>query len=69
MKQVTINIKDNKYRFFLELIKNLEFVEIQEESDSKEDIEENIINGFKDLKEYKKGNLKTTNANDFLNEL
>ena len=28
MKQVTLNIPDNKYQFFLELIKNLNFIKI-----------------------------------------
>ena len=69
MKQLTINVKNDKYKFFIELIKNLDFVEIEDESDSKEDIVRNIIEGFNELEEYKKGNLKTTNANDFLNEL
>lgn len=31
MKQITINIKDNKYSFFLELLKKMDFVSIVEE--------------------------------------
>jgi hypothetical protein len=28
MKQLTLNIKDNKYSFFLELLKSMDFVSI-----------------------------------------
>jgi hypothetical protein len=29
MKQVTLNIPDNKYRFFIELIESLKFVKVE----------------------------------------
>lgn len=32
MKQVVLNIPDNKYRFFMELVKNLGFVKDNNES-------------------------------------
>lgn len=70
MKQVVLNIKDDKYHFFLDLVKNFDFVQIEEiEGDSKKDILENLTQGFKDLKLYKQGKLKTSSAKDFLNEL
>lgn len=70
MKQIVLNVNEGKYPFFIELIKNLDFVQIdQEEGDSRKDIEENLAKAFKDLKRYKQGKLKTTSAKDFLNEL
>ena len=70
MKQITLNVKDGKYRFFIELVKSLDFVQIQEEMvDSKEEITTNLKQAFKDLKAYKEGKLKTTPAKDFLDEL
>jgi len=30
MKQITLNIPDNKFQFFMELIKNLNFVKVEE---------------------------------------
>ena len=70
MKQVVLNIKDDKYHFFLDLVKNFDFVQIEEiEGDSKKDILENLTQGFKDIKLYKQGKLKTSSAKDFLNEL
>lgn len=29
MKQVTLNVKDGKFQFFLELIKSLDFVQLE----------------------------------------
>ncbi len=70
MKQVTLNIKEKKYEFFMELLKNLDFVQVKEiEGDSKEEIRANLERAFKDLKLYKEGKLKTSPAKDFLNEL
>jgi hypothetical protein len=71
MKQVVLNIKEGKYGFFMELVKSLDFVQILDEdvADSKEDIVTNLTLAFKDLKSYKEGNLKTTSAKEFLNEL
>jgi hypothetical protein len=70
MKQVTLNIKEKKYEFFMELLKNLDFVQVKEiEGDSKEEIRANLERAFKDLKLYKEGKLKTSPAKNFLNEL
>lgn len=70
MKQVILNVKDNKYRFFMELIKSLDFVEIKEDNgDSKEEIIVNLTEAFQDLQRYKNGQLKTTLAKDFFDEL
>ncbi|MCF6352323.1 MAG: hypothetical protein L3J06_04865 [Cyclobacteriaceae bacterium] len=68
MKQLTINIKENKFHFFMELIKSLDFVQVDEE-DSKEAILDNLKQGFKEMKLYKQGKMKGTPLNDFLNEL
>ena len=69
MKQVTLNIKENKFRFFMELVKNLDFVQVDDEGDSKEAILSNIKKGLEEVKLAKQGKLKTTPAKDFLNEL
>lgn len=72
MKQVVLNIKESRYRFFMELIKSLDFVQVlkeKETGDSKEDVVANLTEAFKDLKLYKQGKLKTTPAKEFLDEL
>lgn len=76
MKQVVLNIKESKYEFFMELVKNLGFVSVEsaaideeDEEDSKEQILKNIEQGFKELKLYKEGKMKFTPLNEFLNEI
>lgn len=70
MKQITLNIPENKFQFFIELLKNLDFVKIEEnQGDSKQEIVENLEKGFDDLKKYKQGKLETTSAKEFLNEI
>lgn len=71
MKQVLLSVPDVNYPFFMELIRNFDFVKIQEpDFDSKEEIKKNILQGAKEIK-------KTLNSNatnlislkDFLNEI
>lgn len=70
MKKVFLKVEEDKLQFFLELIKSLDFVQIQDyEVDSKEEIEANVREGFEELQKYKKGKLKTTSAKDFIDEL
>lgn len=69
MKQITLNIPENKFQFFIELIQNLGFVKLENDGDSKTEIIHNIEGGLKDLQKYKQGKLKTTKARDFINEI
>ena len=68
MKELTIRIPENKYTFFMELIKSLGFVQVEEEEDTKEEIIANLKQGFKEMEQHKKGKAKGTPLNDFLNE-
>jgi len=70
MKQVVLHVKDGKYKFFMELMKSFDFVQIQhDDGDSKEEITANLTQAFKDLELHKQGKLKTTPAKEFLNGL
>jgi len=69
MRQVTLNIADSKFEAFLEFIKTLDYVKVEEDGDSEEEIVANLKQGFKEMKLYKEGKLKGTPLNDFLNEL
>ncbi len=55
----------------MELMKSLDFVQVEktDDGDSKEEIIDNLTQGFKELKLYKEGKLKTTSAKEFLDEL
>jgi hypothetical protein len=69
MRQVTIYTTDNEYNEFVQLAKNLRYVKKVEtdEGDSKAAIIKNLKAGFKEMELFKKGKLKTTAAEDFLN--
>lgn len=69
MKQVVLNVKEGKYEFFIELVKSLDFLQLNNEGDSKEAILKNIKQGLEEVKLAKQGKLKTSSAKDFLNEL
>jgi len=66
MKQLTINISDNKFNTFLEFIKTLDYVEVPE-------VDENALNELQDslnqVKLMQEGKIEKQSAEDFLNEL
>jgi hypothetical protein len=53
MKKITINIKESKYSFFLELIKSMDFISIENEDDWYENLsfseKKNIQKGIDDI--------------------
>ncbi len=67
MTQLTLNIKESKVQFFLELIKNFDFIKIESISD--QEIKNNIRQGYKEIQLIEQGKMKSTSLNDFLNEL
>jgi len=66
MKELRIQIKDNKYEFILELLGNLDFVSV---SDDNDELVRNLEDGFEEMQRYKLGRKKGTPLNDFLNEV
>lgn len=72
MTQITLNIKDSKVGFFLELIKNFDFVKVEKQDyiePSKDEIKENIKQGLKEVRLIEQGKMKATPLKDFLDEL
>jgi hypothetical protein len=72
MRQITVYTTDKEYNHFVELAKNLHYVkkiETDDESSTKDEILSNLKRGFEEMQLIKKGKLKTTSLNDFLNEL
>ena len=73
--QILLNIKDSsKLAFFLEVIKNFDFVSVKQivtnnEAEGNKEILENIKKGLEELKQIEKGELKTRPAKEFIDEL
>jgi hypothetical protein len=69
-QKVVLNVATRKYNFLMELLKNFNFVQIEENDDSlRKEIIANLKEAAKDLKLIKAGKLETRPLNDFLDEL
>lgn len=72
MKEITLKIPDNKYPFFLELLKNLDFVAFLDDSDLSED-QIKFINGtkqsLKEVEQHINGEIQLKTAEELLHEL
>ncbi len=66
MKELRIQIKESKYDFILELLRNLDFVRV---SDEKDEIVNNLEDGFEEMRQFKLGRKRGAQLNDFLNEV
>jgi len=66
MKQLTLNIADNKFKAFLEFIKTLDYVKV--ENDEGKAVKE-FQSSLKQVKLMQEGKLPKQAAQDFLNEL
>jgi hypothetical protein len=66
MKQLTINIRDNKFHTFLEFIKTLDYVEVPEVDKKALNELQHSLNQVKLMQE---GKIEKQSAEDFLNEL
>ncbi len=53
----------------MELIKSLDFVQVVDEEDTKEETMANLKEGFREMKLYKEGAMQGTPLKDFLDEL
>ncbi|MES2704214.1 MAG: hypothetical protein V4649_16350 [Bacteroidota bacterium] len=75
MKQITINISEGKYQFFKELVESFDFASIVSEKEKdkankkKEAILKSIKTGLDEVKQIKKGELKSIPLKDLLDEL
>jgi hypothetical protein len=72
MKTLTIKVPDNKYSFFVELVKNLGFAKqivVEEEEPAKAEILNGIREAVEEVNLIKQGKKKSVPLKDFLNEL
>lgn len=69
MKQVTLQIKEGKFRFFMELIKSLDFVTVAKTGDDREEVLANVRKGLEEVDLIEEGKLKGRPAQHLLDEL
>lgn len=68
MKELTLEIDEKKYDFFMDLIRNFDFVSIRKEP-SKKELLLSVAKGMYQASQASKGKIKSRNAKTFLNEL
>ena len=76
MKQVTLNIPENQFSFFMKLVRSLNFVEVAEPTNLEDQLSpaqretwQNIKTGFEELKEVEQGKRKARPVQALLDEL
>jgi hypothetical protein len=68
--KLILDISDNKTPFFLELIKNFDYISIVKQINEKEKSQHisELAEAFKDVKLHEQGKKKLKSAKDLLNE-
>ncbi len=69
MKQVVLNVDERKYKFFMELVRNFEFVTIEKEDLAKKKMLKTIAEGMHASILASEEKIKSRSAKAFLNEL
>jgi hypothetical protein len=69
MKQVVLNVDEKKYKFFMDLIKNFDFITVSNEEPAKKQTLKEIAQGMQAAILAYKGKIKPHSAKAFLNEL
>ncbi len=69
MKQVIVSVEDNKYPFFIEVLKHFDFVKIEEENEAKQNLLKEIAEGMHQAELAANGKVSTRSAKAFLDEL
>jgi hypothetical protein len=72
MKQVILNVPDNKYPFFMELVKSLGFVKVPEETKltkKQHEFVDGTISSLEQVEQHLKGEIILKTADQLFNEL
>jgi hypothetical protein len=71
MAKLTLEIEDDKLKFFNDLIQNFSFVKIQAdlEEDTDQQVKVNITKGVEELRLVLEGKKRSRQAREFLKEL
>jgi inorganic pyrophosphatase len=69
MQRIVIDIPDNKYNFFMELVNNLGFKKVKQISKGQQQFVDDLQHSLEQVKQHQEGKIKLQSAEDFLNEL
>jgi len=69
MQRIVLDIPDNKFQFFMELVNNLGFKEVMRLTKEQKKFIDDLKNSLKEVELHRQGKIKLQTARDFLNEL
>ncbi len=76
MKQVIINIQENKYQFFMELLNSFDFVKVSDNkskpiaiSAKQKKFVDDVKHSLNEVEQHRQGKIKLQSAKDYINEL
>jgi hypothetical protein len=67
--KLTIDVKDDKVAFLLEILKHFSFVKLDQVSPEKERIRKSIKTAMEEVRRAERGELKLQTAQEWLDEL
>jgi len=69
MQRIVLDIPDNKINFFMELVNNLGFKNVEKLSDKQKEFVDDLKSSLHEVEQHRQGSIKLQSAKDFLNEL
>ena len=69
MQRVVIDIPDNKFNFFIELLDNLGIKKVTRLTKDKKEFVDDLKHSLNEVEQHRKGKIKLQSAKEFLNEL
>lgn len=69
MQRVVIDIPDNKFKFFMELVNNLGFKKVRKLTSQQQEFIDDTKKSLEQVEQHLKGEIKLKSAEQLLNEL
>jgi hypothetical protein len=69
MQRIVLDIPDNKINFFMELVNNLGFKNVEKLSNKQIEFVDDLKSSLNEVELHRQGKIKLQSAKDFLNEL
>lgn len=68
MKEITLEVDERKYKFFLDILRNFDFVSVKKNPTPK-NLVMSVVKGMHQSKLASEGKMKSRSAKTFLNEI